>query len=760
MKRQLRNLSVRKRMFISYLFIFIVPVLIMGAVTYQWMYNVTVSQVEDSYKKNLSTIIQTIDQRIQSLDSFAIQLSQTRWVSKLMYMYGSSIDPALIDPVSLKDYSEEFRLYTVANEFIESIGVYYHSKNLVLSTFGRDTFPWFVEEGFKVNELSVEDWTAMTREYNDGKILNPVTLERYDHQKEGLVYLHSLPVGKYQGIKATLIAFINVQSINTLLNNLIVDRDGSVYILDEHDHQVAGHVLSEKDKEFIQNHSFDSTLVTATSYSQDNEERMIFLSQSEKNNWKYAVTIPAASVAEKIKHVQTIVLLLVFVSSGLGVWLSYELSRRSYKPLERIVKLFIHDAPPAEGSARNNEFMWLENNIQKLLIEENQLKKRMEKSHPILKNGYLLKLLTNDNHTRQEALRGLQLLGIDFPYPFFTCIVIVAHHASVSEAITNRALDCSNRCKTIVYSAESTEQIILVVNYEEKSRKESLITAFSNACKDLAEHKFSVGVGSSSDMNSLHLSYLTACTAADYRLYKNEDRVIRYEEVLKEELYYFYPLDKEIHITNHLKSGNYDDAAALFQEILQENLGKATAKATSINALRYFFFNAELTAIRLIEERGLTSVIQLSSNHIFRLDTIDDMKAYILTIYHELCEAVNNGKESHNYELKQKIEQYIENHYRDSSISLSGIADKFNLSSSYLSRYFREQFGYNYTDYVNRMRIEAAKRILMEDKQVSINQIAQDIGYDNDVTFRRVFKKYTGVAPSQYKGNLLEKPLL
>jgi len=117
----------------------------------------------------------------------------------------------------------------------------------------------------------------------------------------------------------------------------------------------------------------------------------------------------------------------------------------------------------------------------------------------------------------------------------------------------------------------------------------------------------------------------------------------------------------------------------------------------------------------------------------------------------QVCQIINNEKESGNSKLLNEIISYINDNYIDSSLSLTSLADKIDISPTYLSRFIKNQIGHNFSDYLNKKRIEASKPLLI--KNDTIIQVALQVGFDNDLTFRRAFKKYEGITPGQYKNN-------
>ncbi len=95
------------------------------------------------------------------------------------------------------------------------------------------------------------------------------------------------------------------------------------------------------------------------------------------------------------------------------------------------------------------------------------------------------------------------------------------------------------------------------------------------------------------------------------------------------------------------------------------------------------------------------------------------------------------------------IMEYVNANLVDQDLSLKKIAGHFGYSVSYISRIFSENGEENYNEYINRRRIELAKRLLRENKPV--NRIAELCGFNSDTSFRRVFLRIVKLTPLKYK---------
>lgn len=107
-------------------------------------------------------------------------------------------------------------------------------------------------------------------------------------------------------------------------------------------------------------------------------------------------------------------------------------------------------------------------------------------------------------------------------------------------------------------------------------------------------------------------------------------------------------------------------------------------------------------------------------------------------------------KQQHKYLIKAK--QYIDEHYSNPDLSLHLLAEQCGTTASYLSKLFKESFGINFIDSLNRRRIEQAK-VLLDTTAKTIGVIAAETGFNSQQNFIRVFKKHAGVTPGQYRSH-------
>jgi transcriptional regulator GlxA family with amidase domain len=108
-----------------------------------------------------------------------------------------------------------------------------------------------------------------------------------------------------------------------------------------------------------------------------------------------------------------------------------------------------------------------------------------------------------------------------------------------------------------------------------------------------------------------------------------------------------------------------------------------------------------------------------------------------------------NGQKDHSDEPIKDIQDYVEQHFAE-KISVEALADKAAISNRNFVRRFKKATNNTPLEYIQRVRIEAAKRKL-ESTTMAVHQVMYESGYNDDKAFRNLFKKYAGLTPLEYR---------
>jgi len=87
---------------------------------------------------------------------------------------------------------------------------------------------------------------------------------------------------------------------------------------------------------------------------------------------------------------------------------------------------------------------------------------------------------------------------------------------------------------------------------------------------------------------------------------------------------------------------------------------------------------------------------------------------------------------------------------KNNDISVKGIADKFNFNRDYFSRLFKKHLGVGVIEYINSMKVSNAKELLCQSDK-TIKEVAYLVGFKDEKYFMKLFKRYEGITPSQFR---------
>lgn len=107
------------------------------------------------------------------------------------------------------------------------------------------------------------------------------------------------------------------------------------------------------------------------------------------------------------------------------------------------------------------------------------------------------------------------------------------------------------------------------------------------------------------------------------------------------------------------------------------------------------------------------------------------------------------GQKTHEDQVVQRAQEYIEHNFNE-KIQVEELAEKLALSRRSLERRFKKATHNTITTYIQRVKVEAAKRSL-EVSRENVNEVMYGIGYSDEKSFRNTFKKITGISPVQYR---------
>lgn len=198
----------------------------------------------------------------------------------------------------------------------------------------------------------------------------------------------------------------------------------------------------------------------------------------------------------------------------------------------------------------------------------------------------------------------------------------------------------------------------------------------------------------------------------------------------------------EKRLLEHVRSGRWEEAAdivaAVIRQFEKNGTGLVEAQQRVLEALWLVY--------RALLEAGVEADKPLFP---FQVQDYRQLWAETRGLLERLRLAAAECRQRVAPGLVPSIRRYIAEHCHE-DITLETISRRFGLSPYYFSKVFKEQTGVNYIDFLTECRVEKAKA-MMRDPNLSLKEIAIEVGYRDPNYFSRVFRKTCGLSPTDYR---------
>ncbi|OAB47598.1 AraC family transcriptional regulator [Paenibacillus antarcticus] len=197
----------------------------------------------------------------------------------------------------------------------------------------------------------------------------------------------------------------------------------------------------------------------------------------------------------------------------------------------------------------------------------------------------------------------------------------------------------------------------------------------------------------------------------------------------------------------------FERVTLLFQE---EYICELLAGESDFDPLISFRYGSSVVRLRG-SEQGFVEAI-FDKMIVEQATKLPETNLYLKIILIELLIFIQRKRSSgqHAQLSTDKVHQQISrvvhyiNHHFDQRLTLEDISNRFYLSTSHLSRSFKESTGFTFIEYVNNVRVKRACYLLKESK-LSVTEIAERVGFESSTHFGRRFKSIVGHAPLKFR---------
>jgi len=726
----------RKRINIKLLLGFISPYLLIVLIVFGIQY-VSNSFVLKALKNNVVEIIETsfkddigvIEHNLGNVKEIAAIVAQNTAKK------ANSLDKDDSDYYSqLTAIKKELSSYYTGGNIIRDICIQNDEKDFLInfsSAYSKRIY--YYQNSISYPDNSPEKLLESSEKANGFSIDN---ICHYPGGMKAVPFFYPTPLLKQR--TGSVSVYVDENALLIPVDDLLKKSEGVLYVANKEGQAV---LLSGNKNIELKNAKLNENLKRM---SINNEWHYVFKEIGNASKWEYTVLLPEKYVLNKVENYQLISLIFNFIILiiGFAICLFFTTRKsRSYAGLLDVLEIK-PEIKSVKELVLNDEYEGLSKHISRIKDENTILLEKGTQS-------VLRQILNGQLEKDDEILKELKHHKVDLSGPLFGVAVVRYSTENASEKIAKNAdslilgkireiIPDSRVCfiekniAAVLFSSDEVKFIQSAKGYADKINGE-LKSRFSIDTI--------VGIGTAtSSPGKIADSYAQAFEVIKYKFLTNNNDLYFYEH-LPDGDDYFYPLETESSLFKSVRESDYESARKVLQEIYEENFVKRSLCVDAINELI-----AELRASIKKICRMQTEYLEFSNKEASVVHFFENATSvlYIVCSDNEEKETQSKGQK-----LCREAKNYIELYYNNPNLSLDVIADEFRLHPNYLSALFKKHTGSNIISYLEAVRIEKSIELLSSGKY-TVNEVAASVGFSNDGTFRRCFKKNKGVSPSSY----------
>lgn len=512
------------------------------------------------------------------------------------------------------------------------------------------------------------------------------------------------------------------------------------------EHELVEFSLIDRDGNIIKTNSENSD-------SSDSENSFIYMTQKGQSiPLTYTMRVPEDVFAQKIRGIvgMTGVLTVLFLTSSVLTFVI--LRKKVYSPIRNMVSNIEMMVPAQSDTTREcAEIVALRKNMDKIFSENYEFKLKESEANN-MQNELIIQRVLFGIASEEEVQR---LNASDIMFSSYVVLSIFFGHGADDDikSLRNRLFDGISQAVEARHLYIDDEKAI---RYILQIRDSDELAALRELLDKLSEYVAESEIFTLFCVSQMHTGAQNLKNAlkesdgiAEQRRAGEEKTVLFYDDREKifaeKKIHADFSLEDEGMLTTWVNSGYTRQISDMFDEYYY------TLSAMPFSVFRercdYFMKLLFLT----ISSMNLDSVYvekleREYYSHIYKSYSSKILWDYIRNAFVSTAEkAVTATKKDTKSRILSCIKENI-----NTPLTLQHVAEECGISAQYLSTYFKKEMGINFKTYVDTLKITTAKKQL-ETSDMSIQEIALGLGFSESKNFIRVFKKYEGMTPGEYR---------
>lgn len=739
--------SVIKEWFFSYVLILMVP-LIAIFINYYYNINTIEKEIQQANKLVLNNLKDNVDGYLDSQRRMYFYFYNSEGFSNLVY--SQSMDAEFY--AEAREYHKQLNAYSNGNDKL-SYWLYLEEQDYLItsSTTGNNKTLYERQKTFSTDFPQQEEWQEFLKGnyVNEYLISNNLFLNKVE---DSLIFANTY---SYFGErKANIFVTIPISYIQKLTRTLTEGSLFLVYFTNE-DKGTGEQFLVMNSQGFIElPQTLDISRMTAGNGLFEIGDYIALSEPSDNSGVSYFLLIPKDTFWEEAGNIRNVHLISIVTVLMVGIVLVVFLLRKNFLPVTGILQMIERD------NQEGNEFERIKSAYGTIRKENHVMKNTMKSYKKSMCSSYLLALLKGriGRDSKRELEIGwnppekngmLALVGIDIP------LKEDAQEDELSFFIVDNVLTELFWGEDFYYIEDGRVLFYLFSIPEGKEEQwKSAVLEKTNYLCDFMEEKMQMNLSvviSSPEKDISRMKYLYQSVMETFE-YK---QIIGGSGSVTTDEWFETDEDSTLHVTQKiliqaLENGKLEDAYRASDQL----------------------FDSEANIPFIVLRLRVLETFQVISDAYNRVITDSVKRMQIM----EWLDALLSAKDALGLKMKydkmlefaharmagqwktesggivSAIKELVEENYMDSSLNVSTIAAQMQKNPQYISKVFKNETGEGILDYINVLRIRKAQEILLT-RKISMEKVAEMVGYASVRTFRRSFAKVTGMTPSGYLEN-------
>lgn len=752
---------------LSYIIILLLPIFI-SIIMYAKVDKLVKDEINRANDFYLSQVQQYMDNIADSIKVMSVQVAYNDSIQELIPLKAPFDDNQYY---KLYEGVKELGKYKISNSYINNFFIYLNNSDFILSDKGRFENKNYYDIYTGMDDYSYDKWIKLVKgNYKGGKFISVPKDDKSNEKK--LYYIITFP-WMQSDVSANFITAIDEAQFIKMSDNVESVNKGQLMIINEDNDVVAGELNKGQLPEWLNYKKLDKSRgVVVGDYN--GEKVVVSYVSSQVEKCKYIHMMPEKVYWERLQYARKIIYLSILFCIVLGGGMTYILLKRNYAPMGSLMSE-LKGMPEQCRDNETDEYQFIKKTIAKAVSEKEAFNKKLISQNSILKCRFIERLLKgNFGHITVNDSLVTYDINFDSNY-FFVMLFYIEDFSEVFLEQTNYdSLESFRMAQFVITNileelafdkfgilvTETDGMIAAVINLKNHRFQEAedqvgeLTRELQNFIKKYYKINFTIALSTMHEgIEGINIAYNEALEAMEYKVVMGIDGVILYDDTkVKINKDYYYPIEKEQQIINCIKAGDFQNVRLVIADVYKKNF---LDKELSPQNAKCLIFNLVSTILKTINDLTTISSDEFSDelNRIQELinnKNVNKVKDELEDILKVICNKINSNKKNKSSCIKSKVDEYIINNYKDENLSISAIADYFNMHPSYISKLYKAQSEDGILDQINRVRIEKSKQVMKEQK-INLEDVAKAIGYSNVRTFTRAFMKIEGITPGKYK---------